>query len=141
MAYVQKSCKIVRDDGDLKILWFGAQFVDVPIPASITHVELELWDDRFNDVEVIQSETNDAIDDMLSNVGLDPSDSSKDNISPNIEYEGHKMYKSTLVSQMNGNPFLSKDKLTKVNNLLYFNNNEDYPRLHILVALVVGFGL
>jgi hypothetical protein len=28
-----------------------------------------------------------------------------------VEYSGHPIYKSTLVSQLNGNPFLSKDQL------------------------------
>ena len=29
-----------------------------------------------------------------------------------VEFGGHKLFKSTLVGQLNGNPFLSKDRLT-----------------------------
>ena len=47
-------------------------------------------------------------------------------ISSIVTYEGHSIYKSTLVSQLNGNPFLSKDRLTRVRNSIYFNNNDDY---------------
>jgi hypothetical protein len=31
-----------------------------------------------------------------------------------------------LVSQLNGNPFLSKDRLTRVRNSIYFNNADEY---------------
>lgn len=90
------------------------------------HVELELWDDGLNDVKVMQRETKDAINDMLSNVGHDPSDSSRDDIGPSVGYEGYKKYKFTLVSQINVHPFMSKDILTRVKILLYFSNNEDF---------------
>jgi hypothetical protein len=39
---------------------------------------------------------------------------------------GKVVYKSTLVNELNGNPFLSKDKLTRIHNSIYFNNSEDY---------------
>jgi hypothetical protein len=35
-------------------------------------------------------------------------------IVPIVEYSGNVIFKSTLVSQFNGNSFLSKDRLTKV---------------------------
>ena len=43
-----------------------------------------------------------------------------------VTYEGHTIYKSTLVSQLNGNHFLSEDRLTRVRNSIYFNNANDY---------------
>ena len=45
-----------------------------------------------------------------------------------MEFDGQRIFKSTLVGQLNGNPFLSKDRLTRVRNSLYFNNSEDYLR-------------
>jgi hypothetical protein len=39
---------------------------------------------------------------------------------------GKVVYKSTLVNELNGNPFLSKDRLTRIHNSIYFNNSEDY---------------
>jgi hypothetical protein len=36
------------------------------------------------------------------------------------------MYKSTLVSQLNGNLLLFKDRSTQVKNSIYFNNSDDY---------------
>ena len=41
-------------------------------------------------------------------------------------FQGHSIYKSTLVSQMNGNPYLSKDRLIRLNNDIYFNNSNGY---------------
>lgn len=36
------------------------------------------------------------------------------------------MFKSTLVFELNGNPFLSKERLTRVRNSVYLNNAEEY---------------
>ena len=43
-----------------------------------------------------------------------------------VTFKGHSIYKSTLVSQLNGNPYLSKDRLTRMKNSIYFNNFDDY---------------
>jgi len=45
---------------------------------------------------------------------------------PFVKCVGYNIYKSTLVSQLNANPFLSKDRLTRVKNSIYFNNSNDY---------------
>jgi len=39
---------------------------------------------------------------------------SVEKVLPFVEYGGHNIYKSTLVSQLNANSFLSKDKLIRV---------------------------
>ena len=43
-----------------------------------------------------------------------------------VQYNGQTIYKSTLVADLNGNPFLSKDRLTRIKNSVYFNNADDY---------------
>jgi hypothetical protein len=45
---------------------------------------------------------------------------------PIVKYQGNKIYKFTLVSQLNANPFLSKDRLTCVRKSMYFNNLNVY---------------
>ena len=50
----------------------------------------------------------------------------KDKVIPFVEFTRHKIFKSTLVSQLNSNPFLSKDRLTRIRNSIYFNNLDDY---------------
>lgn len=49
-------------------------------------------------------------------------------VKPTVSYNGRQMYKSTLVSQLVGNPNLSKDRLTRVKQSLYFNNLVDKPK-------------
>jgi hypothetical protein len=48
------------------------------------------------------------------------------NVFATLRFESNIIYKSTLVSQLNVNPFLSKDRLTRVKSLIYFNNFEAY---------------
>jgi hypothetical protein len=43
-----------------------------------------------------------------------------------VEFDSNKLYKSTLISQLNCNPFLSKDRLARVKNFVYFNNVDSY---------------
>lgn len=47
-------------------------------------------------------------------------------IHPILEFGGYTIYKSTLVSQLKGNPFLSKDRLIWVKHSIYFNNHDNY---------------
>ena len=53
------------------------------------------------------------------------------NIDLVVTFQGRSIYKSTLVRKMNGNPYLSKDKLTRMKNSIYSNNIDDY----LVVAL------
>lgn len=41
-----------------------------------------------------------------------------------VEFDGKDMFKACLVSQLNGNPTLSKDRLTQVRNRVYFRRDE-----------------
>ena len=47
-------------------------------------------------------------------------------IKPTISFLEKVIFKSTLVSKLNGNLFLSKDRLTRIKNSIYFNHVEDY---------------
>lgn len=77
--------------------------------------------------EILLDETRDVITGILNGQEGEPSGlTTPDKVSPIVEYGGHCIYKSTLVSQLNGNPFLSKDRLTRVRNSIYFNNSDDY---------------
>ena len=59
-----------------------------------------------------------------------------------LEFDANQIFKSTLVGQLNDNPFLSKDRLTCVKKSLYFNNNEDYLNAsRSLNTYFVGIGL
>lgn len=48
-------------------------------------------------------------------------------VCPFVSFKGVQIYKSTLVSELVGNPHLSKDRLTRVKQSIYFNNLVDKP--------------
>ena len=51
------------------------------------------------------------------------------------------IYKSTLVSELNGNNFISKDQLTRVRNSIYSNNADNYTTTSYSISLMMlGFG-
>jgi len=74
-------------------------------------MEGDLVDDGLDDVAIIESKTQDAILDMSNEIeGQFLIDVRFQNaICLIVEYEGNKIYKSTLVSQFNENLFFFKD--------------------------------
>lgn len=74
-------------------------------------MEGDLVDDGLNDVVIIKLKTQDSILDILNEIeGQFLIDVRFQNaICFIVEYEENKIYKSTLVSQFNENPFLFKD--------------------------------
>jgi hypothetical protein len=79
-----------------------------------------------------ENEARDIIFDMRSGVQC-PYDGARIETSaptvlycPTVSMLDKIVYKSTLVNELNGNPFLSKDRLTHICNSVYFNNSENY---------------
>ena len=64
----------------------------------------------------MESEWRHKLDGILDSVDENVNITTK----PVVELNGKDMYKSCLVSQLNRNPTLSKDRLTKVRNGVYF---------------------
>ena len=56
---------------------------------------------------------------------------------PVVELDGKDMFKSCLVTQLNGNPTLSKDRLTRVRNGVYFRRDERASKK----GASIGFGI
>jgi hypothetical protein len=95
------------------------------------NADFNVFDDGVDPLVVAESEYRDAIVDMLNHHESLPGtkgqgSNSKKPISQVVEYSGKFIFKSTLISELNGNPFLSKDRLTCISNSIYFNNAEDY---------------
>ena len=74
----------------------------------MSHKETETitGDDEEHDEEIATSELRHEVDAIL-----DETSTSK-KITPMVEVDGKQIFKSTLVSHLNGNPTLSKDRLT-----------------------------
>ena len=84
--------------------------------------------DGLEALSVVEDEVRGIIRDMM-NDREDPltlPQSTPTFISAVVEYQGHVIYKSTFISQMIATPFLSKDRLTRVKNSIYFKNSNDY---------------
>ena len=101
----------------------GAELQDVQMRVQ-TKVEEDVVDDGVQPLVVVESKTRDIISDVLNR--HKDQVSNPDKVVAYVEFDGNRIFKSTLVGQVNGNPFLSKDRLTRVKKSLYFNNNEDY---------------
>ncbi len=89
-------------------------------------MEVDIIVDEFDDVAIIELKTQDVILDMLNEMKnwflIDGGCA----IHPIVEYEGNKVFESTLVNQLNVILFLSKDRLTCVKKSMYFNNLNVY---------------
>ena len=94
---------------------------------GLIDTEEDMVDDGVPTIAVVESETRDIISEVLSNHEDHVSDrASSEKVVAFAEFDGNRIFKSTLVGQLNGNPFLSKDRLTRVKKSMYFNNGEDY---------------
>ncbi|KAL2632485.1 hypothetical protein R1flu_003964 [Riccia fluitans] len=61
-------------------------------------------------------------------------------VGPMVSYEGHEMYKASLVSLLVGNPILSKDCLTCIKQSLYFNGVKPKPRVDGVPVCIMDVG-
>jgi hypothetical protein len=140
-AYVLAHKPTLGEDGDEEVLrdTMTADVYGGSTECSIKDVVLEdtenvdfsIFDDGVDPLVLAESECRDAIADMLNDHEPLPNtegqgSNSKKPISRVVEYVWKFIFKSTLVSELNGNPFLSKDRLTRIRNSIYFNQAEDY---------------
>ena len=84
---------------------------------GLIDMEEDMVDDGVPTIAVVESETRDIILEVLSNHEDHVSyRASSEKFVAFAEFDGNRIFKSTLVGQLNGNPFLSKDRLTQVKN-------------------------
>ena len=86
-----------------------------------------------NELQTMESEWRHELDGIL--------DFADENVNITIklvvELDCWDMYKTCFVSQLNGNLTLSKDRLTKVTNGVYFRRDERAPKK----GVAIGFGI
>ncbi|KAL3692992.1 hypothetical protein R1sor_006643 [Riccia sorocarpa] len=87
----------------------------------------ELEDDGADDLAVAGHETMHIMSEVFHQLCSDEQEVKK--FDPMVSYDGHSMYKATLVSQLVGNPTLSKDRLTRIKQSIYFNGVKQKPRV------------
>jgi hypothetical protein len=125
-AYVPSNAPVHGEDGDCEVLRHILE-VEAGRLVDEDSVHEEDEEDVTEATVVAEMEARDVIQSMLdSHEAQVILECRADKIVPFVVYEGNQIYKSTLVSQLNGNPFLTKDHLTRVRNSIYFNNSDDY---------------
>ena len=143
---------ICGEDGDMEVLHEDIREKEQELqrraelhkiqPIGKTDMEEELLDDGVPALRTAESEMHDIILELLSG----HEDQVRDRLTlvkvvAFVEFDRHWIFKSTLVGQLNSNPFLSKSKLTLVKKSLYFNNSEDYLNVaQCLNTCFVGIG-
>ena len=90
-------------------------------------LEDDLASNNETQLQVLQDDTRNVFVEFINDHEEQMSSAcTSSKIIPVVTYDGHAMYKSTLVGQLNGNLYLSKDRLTRIKNSIYFNNADDY---------------
>ena len=120
--------EVMQGDSDVAHVHASAEEGECPeFDSGMSPVEAASEDGN-EVIRLAEEECRDAISQMLDSA--EPSQplppTSDEKIQPVVEYMGKAIYKSTLVAELNGNPFLSKDRLTRIKNSVFFNNAEDY---------------
>lgn len=132
MAYKAGARPTAGEDGDGEVLREAEREAAVQVDGEceLEHVDVdhEVFDDKLDPVAVASEEVVSIFDELLCSgvqqMGTIQSDATI--VSPTVRFGENVIYKSTLVSQLNVNPFLSKDRLTKVKSSIYFNNSDAY---------------
>ena len=89
-------------------------------------IEDDVADDGLQLSTLVEEETCDVTTDLLNQAKDQVSSVQRTKkILPTVEVFGHSIYKATLVSQLNGNVFLSKDRLARIKHSIQFNNEDN----------------
>ncbi|KAL3702081.1 hypothetical protein R1sor_020103 [Riccia sorocarpa] len=107
---------------------------EVPDPDP----EVDDGDDGADDLSVVGHETRHVMAEVLQQVQAEGASVRK--YDPMVVYEGHNIYKATLVSQLLGNPTLSKDRLTRIKQSIYFNGVKPKPRQDGVPVCIMDIG-
>ena len=123
------------EDKDYSTFQIGDEVVDDSPPrfsnsifqssSSLVHNEREL--------QIMESEWRHELDEILDSTD----ENVRKTIKPVVNLDGKDMFKACLVSQLNGNPTLSKDRLTKVRSGVYFRRDGNT----LQKGVSIGFGI
>ncbi|KAL3685188.1 hypothetical protein R1sor_003210 [Riccia sorocarpa] len=98
---------------------------DIAFPVQREGSDSEQVDD-INDLTVLCHETRHVMSEVLQQISSEDQEVKKYNSM--VVYDGHAIYKTTLVSQLVGNPTLSKDRLTRIKHIFQWCKAETEGR-------------
>ncbi|KAL2636315.1 hypothetical protein R1flu_007794 [Riccia fluitans] len=90
--------------------------------------DVDVEGDETNDLEVYGHEARYVMSETISTLLMEHAPTNR-KMDLMVSYEGHEMYKASLVCLLVGNPTLSKDRLTYIKQSAYFNGVK--PKLRI----------
>ncbi|KAL3692696.1 hypothetical protein R1sor_006347 [Riccia sorocarpa] len=113
---------------------------DMSLARDVPDGDTELDDqgDGVDDATIVGHETKHIMAEVLQQVQSEGASVSK--YDPMVAYDGHSIYKATLVSQLLGNPTLSKDRLTRIKQSIYFNGVKPKPRQEGVPVCIMDIG-
>ncbi|KAL3678663.1 hypothetical protein R1sor_021619 [Riccia sorocarpa] len=108
---------------------------DVTTPVG-DHVGLS-GEDAEDDLPFVGHETRHVMTEVLNEV-LSTEPTSK--VDPMVSHEGHPVYKASLVSLLVGNPTLSKDRLSRIKQTIFFNGVKPKARVPGVPVCILDVG-
>ncbi|KAL2621273.1 hypothetical protein R1flu_001478 [Riccia fluitans] len=116
-------------------LWDISEATGAP---STMEADVDAEGDETNDLEVYGHEARHVMSKTMSILLIHAPTNRK--VDPMVSYEGHEMYKASLVSLLVGNPTLSKDRLTRIKQSVYFNGVKPKPRVDGVPVCIMDVG-
>ncbi|KAL2609618.1 hypothetical protein R1flu_028191 [Riccia fluitans] len=101
--------------------------------------DLDAEEDEANDLEVYEHEARHVMSETMSTLFMEHAPTKK-KVDPMVSYEGHQMYKASLVNLLVGNPTLSKVFLTRIKQSVYFNGVKPNPRADGVPVCIMDTG-
>ncbi|KAL2630889.1 hypothetical protein R1flu_015575 [Riccia fluitans] len=117
-------------------LWDIPEATGVP---STMEADVDAEGDETNDLEVYGHEARHVMSKTMSTLLMEHAPTNR-KVDPMVSYEGHEMYKASLVSLLVGNPTLSKDCLTRIKQSVYFNSVKPKPRVDGVPVCIMDVG-
>ncbi|KAL2613671.1 hypothetical protein R1flu_025363 [Riccia fluitans] len=118
-------------------LWNSPKAIGAP---STMEVDVDVEGDETNDLEVYGHEARHVMSETMSTLLMEHAPTKK-KVDPMVSYEGHQMYKASLVRLLVGNPTLAKDRLTRIKQSVYFNGVKPKPRVDGVPVCIMDVGL
>ena len=131
-AYKPNARPMLGEDGNSELLrdrlhtYLMASVDIVDSPQMGDSIEDDVVDDGLQLSTLVEEETHNVIADLLNKAEDQVTSVHRTiKILPTKGVDGHYIYKSTFVSQLNGIDFLSKDELAKIKHSIQFNNHDN----------------
>ncbi|KAL3676221.1 hypothetical protein R1sor_026169 [Riccia sorocarpa] len=134
LGVFDKASEVAADHLVAEAEEFEGDIANLEVPGDLwaltSHVQHEgeesEQEDVVNDLAVVGHETRHVMSEILQEASDEEVVKKFD---PMVVYDGHAIYKATLVSQLVGNPTLSKDLRNLIKQSIYFNGVKQKPRV------------